>query len=313
MKKNKNWFSLVIAMWIVLVSSLLAYTILEYMLPFSRNIKWIENSTKAYYKSNSWLEKWLYFFSTRKNQYIIEDTSWWTPNYATSYSWYIFSTFSSGSTLPEAWNWNSEYDSDWNTISVWNPIQLSVWYDFIRDLNNLVIKFRTPEINWSRWELKTWVWYISWQLVWDWWALYSNSWSLINWDGMKSEKRQEIRLLEGSSYTSWWSEIRNISLGSFFQWDAEIPWTWIESINCDSPNKKCILKFSVIRDLETDSWLKIPYLEWRVSSDWPNPDNIPLRYSIIDSTWKSGGFARKLKIRYPQETVNQAFDFAVFQ
>jgi hypothetical protein len=38
MKNNKNAFSLAIAMGLVLITSLLAFTILEYMIPFSKNI-----------------------------------------------------------------------------------------------------------------------------------------------------------------------------------------------------------------------------------------------------------------------------------
>ncbi len=49
-------------MWLVLISSLFAYTILEYMIPFSKNIKWIENSSKSYYQANNWIEMGLYFF-----------------------------------------------------------------------------------------------------------------------------------------------------------------------------------------------------------------------------------------------------------
>ena len=67
MNKNKKAFSLILAMWLVLITSLLAYTLLEYMIPFWKNVKGIENSTKAYYQANNWIERGLYHFSTRTN------------------------------------------------------------------------------------------------------------------------------------------------------------------------------------------------------------------------------------------------------
>jgi uncharacterized protein (UPF0333 family) len=39
MKKNKNAFSLIIAIGLVAVSIMIAYIIMEYMIPFLRNIK----------------------------------------------------------------------------------------------------------------------------------------------------------------------------------------------------------------------------------------------------------------------------------
>jgi hypothetical protein len=87
---------------------------------------------------------------------------------------------------------------------------------------------------------------------------------------------------------------------------------WIfYTANCLSD--KCILKFSVINELKTTDIpsVSIPYLEWRLNSWWTNM--LPLRYSIIESSWKSYGFSKSLQIKVPQETVSQAFDFTVFQ
>lgn len=306
MKINKKWFSLVIAIWLIIVISLMAYTILEYILPFSRNIKWVENSTKAYYYANSWIEKWLYYISTRKNKNIRKDTNLKNPdtfNDSWTATWYVFTSYSSGITLPGKWYWDSEFDEakEWNRVSIWNPIQLSIWYEFLSDASNLEIYIRTPKTDKiSRPELEnTWdIWYLSWQLTgWN-WALNSNSGStikanMINWD--------------------WTTDI-DISNKKWedLNWNTK---TFSDAFNnfwCSST--KCILKLSVINDLKTTiSWLEwpiLPYLEWKIEA---GSNKIPLRYSRIETTWKSYEFARNLQVRVPQETVNQAFDFAVFQ
>ncbi len=304
MKKNKKAFSLVIAMWIVLVSTLLAYTILEYIVPFSKNVYWVWNSAKAYYNANKGVEKWLYFFSTRGDANIMKEVS-------ISSTWYTVNTFSSGSVLPKPWEWDSEYDSNWNTISVWSPIQLSVWYGFV-DLNDLNIYFRTPEINGSRWDLRTGSWYISWQISSSTGSLNSNSWSVINESGMDVDawKSVSIKNLEWTSYDSFWNQVNGIEIEDIF---GSAPYSGVAWFNCSDVSQKCILKFSLIDALETTSWNPIPYLEWKVEDGSSPADSLPLRYSIIESVWKSRNFWRELKVRHPQSTLNQAFDFAVFQ
>lgn len=310
MKTNKNAFSLVIAMWIVLVSSLLAYTIIEFMLPFSRNIKWIENATRAYYQANSWLEQGLYFFKSRWDKYIREDLGIaWSA--LTSYQ---INTFSSDSILPKKDYGTSEYDNDYNTISMWDPIQISVWNNFVKNLPHLQIQFRVPQT--LGWNLDNNTWYASWQLTSGSGALNSHSGSVIKWDKINNTTLIKIADLLWISYSHiWGDEVWNIEVKDIFEWDTlhGEAGKEVRKLDCKNEDQKCILKFSVINKLESSLGKSIPYLEWKIRSVRPNPDTLPLRYSIIESTWKSYNFGRKLEIKYPQDTVNQAFDFTVFQ
>jgi hypothetical protein len=76
---------------------------------------------------------------------------------------------------------------------------------------------------------------------------------------------------------------------------------------------RCILRFSVINSLTTTSWTA-PYLEWQLKTwETDTSPKIPLRYSRIESVWRTYGFQKTLQIRVPQDTVSEAFDFAVFQ
>ena len=61
--------------------------------------------------------------------------------------------------------------------------------------------------------------------------------------------------------------------------------------------------------------VQVPYLEWKIDFDNDNSgiNNVPLRYVIIDAAWKSYWFRKDLKIRIPQQSVIEAFDFTVFQ
>lgn len=296
MKNNKNAFSLILAMGLVLISSLLAYTLLEYMIPFWKNVKGIENSTKAYYQANNWIERGLYHFSTRTN--LRAETS---KNY-TSLIDYKFSTFSSWNILPSTWFWSSDFDKNWDTISLSNPIQLSIWNWFVTAINTLRLFLRVPDLD--RWPLlETLAWWIlpivNRQISSPSMTLNSNSWSII--------KANQIC---PSTWACSWIQLSTLPNWTLLNWSAMNIWTFY-STYCTGTNK-CILKFSVINDLKT-TWtpsVTIPYLEWRLTS-WTNI--LPLRYSRIESSWKSLDFTKSLEVRVPQETVSEAFDFTIFQ
>ena len=291
MKNNKKAFSLVIAMWLVLITSLLAFTILEFIVPFSRDIKWIENSTKSYYQANNWIERWLYFFSKRSDS---QSRTELTRAYSVNID-YKFSTTSSGVVIPATWKWNSSFNKDWDTLSVSDPIQLLIWYAFISNLATLRIDFRVPDLNNDLilWETLDWTTtpMVNWQLISETDTLNSLSTTVFTADNINSWD-MAFSWLNGEKV----SDSSTVSFATFF-------WT----NNCNT--NKCILKISVIDDLKT--WSKtIPFLEWKITT-WAN--SLPLRYSTVESIWKSNWFSKNLQIRVPQETVSEAFDFTVFQ
>lgn len=298
MKKNNSWFSLVIAMWLVLIITLLAFTVLEYIIPFSRDIKWIENSSKAYYQANSWIEKWLYKIYERNWSWDIDDRNEFSKNF----SWIVtdeFITSSSWLILPPNWEGNSEYDKDWDKISQWNPIQLYIWDWYISDFSNIKIAFRVPKIDIIPTTL-SWAFdfpIINWQLSSD-NSTLNASWGII--------KTQDI--LKSNNFFS----NTNISLNNL-QWTDLI---WLEqslwsfySNNCITWSK-CSLKFSLVNKIETDDWKILPYLEWKMDL---GSNNIPLRYTKLESSWKSYWFKKDIIVKIPSKTVNEAFDFTVFQ
>ncbi len=311
MKNNKKWFALVIAMWIVIVISLIAYNILEYIIPFWREVKSIENSSKSYYLANSWIEEWLYYISTRTDLNERVENS-------RLYSWNIthkYNTFSSWTYLPPTWEWNSMYDINWNTISQWNPIQLSVWNWYIQTLADFKIAFKIPDLDkfsnvnstntaeTLTWDITTpYTPFVNWQISSLNNTLNASWWIITNNDILKSNDSITFKSIEDLLwYDLNWNDW--ISIRTFY-------WT-----DCNWVNSWCTLKFSIVNKLELNSnnvW--VPYLEWMLDVDdtvWSN--NLPLRYTKIDSAWKSIWYKKELEIKVPTKTVNQAFDFTVFQ
>jgi hypothetical protein len=74
----------------------------------------------------------------------------------------------------------------------------------------------------------------------------------------------------------------------------------------------CTLKLSVIGDLSISDiqGTAIPYLEYQIDT---RGQNIPTRFTQIESSGRSFWFQKNISSRVAQLTTDQAFDFAVFQ
>ncbi len=304
---NKKWLSIVLAMWLVLVMSFMVLFILEYIIPFSRNIKWIENSTNSFYQAENWIEESLLFLKTRTD---ITAETWaiiWTSVK------YKFTTSSSWTTTPVSWEWNSWFDKSFDTVSQWNPIQLQVWYNKV-NLANTIFTFRIPDLdwNWNFTEIMTWASLVSpnplpiinWQLSsndktlnasWSYITSYDINNSLKNWVKIFDWNNNNLNWI---NYIVW----RNLDDTTQNIWDFYTNNCWASSW--------CILKMSIINKLELNSNnTPIPYLEYKIVFSGQNA----LRFTTINSDWNSYSFSKNLKVRIPQQTTNEAFDFTVFQ
>jgi len=285
MKKTKKAFSLILAMILVLIMSLIAFFLLEYMIPFSKNTKWIENTSKAYYQAEGAIEQALRFVNIDRVSYSSESGSIMSSNAI----WNTFSMVASWTSLPENLNWNSEYDKNFDIIRSWDPIQLEVWNN---SLSNLNITFKVPDLNSSWTETLSWSDIVNWQLNSETESLNAWVWNFITAANINSI----------SNIALWWKTWIKLD------WTNQI-FSAFYTANC-SVWHKCTLKLSVINKLElSTNNIPVPYLEWKITTS----NSIPLRYTSIKSAWKSYGFKKELEVRIPQQTVNEAFDFSVFQ
>lgn len=332
MKKNKKAMSLIIVMWILLVTWLLALTLLELIIPFSRSVVWMENSSRAYYLANSWIEEWLYRLKIDENLgnwkvFIPRDfnslnpdtwinTSWILLNtFNWNISWSIFDLTNKSNIEPIVSKWNSEFDKNFNKISVWEPIQMDVTW---LDLSSFEIIFKIPIIDNKKYKLKPNLnrdkdIYINWQLSGkDWFINWvSERWTRSFWRFTRSNTDF---LFDSSFLNSWtWILLRNLSWEDKDKNIRNLE-TYKNTI-CPWINEKCILKFSIVNDLKAlEEWtsreITLPYLEWQIKSQ---RSQFKLRYADLKADWKSYWYLRSLELKVPQTTVNEAFDFAVFQ
>lgn len=303
MKKNITGFSIMIGMVLVLLMTLSAYVILAYIIPFSKNTKWIENASNAYYISYSGIEQALYHIKTRSS--LVAETSLAMPSTSTA-TGYSFETTSSGLIIPFPWEWNSEYDSNYNIISPQEPLQLEVgmkshnisWLNW----SNIWFNFNIPSFNGSNNLLLSWsdIPIIARQLSSENDTLYATGInSYITADNFKDWTNNAVVNFSWSMMTD----------GVTLQWTEESLKTFYTT-NCNSSSSWCTLKFSIINKLElTTNNTIIPYLEYNVDF----PQNFPDRYTKIKSSGKSYWFQKELQVKVSQQTVNQALDFTVFQ
>lgn len=300
---NTKWFSIVLAMWITLVVWMISILILDLIIPFSRNIKWVENSSAAYYLWYAWVEESLWFLW--QNDLWTNDSLPFTTT-ATGSQYKLQSTTS---IIPPVWKGNSEYDTDWNRLEPNIPIQLKLNTSNI-NFDTATLIFRVPDLNEDEILTNDWSFpnneepIINWIISW-----LDENWSpvALYWKddtGNRNYIRKEQ--INNSSFTIWYYEWFTLDwddceLQDFYKNSGVCNWKWVDS--------KWELKLSLIDNLTLANDKIIPYLEYKIDF-WVD---IPWRYSQIETAGKSYGYRKSIDIKVPQLSTNQAFDFAVFQ
>lgn len=293
MKKNTRGFSIIIALWIVLIITLIAFYILEYIIPFSRNVKGIENATKSYYLALSWQENALFFI--RENGIWVWDIKVlsWTSSSA-------YNIISTGTTLPRLWFWTSDFDKDWSKISPSESVQV----------------FLPTGINWSNINIYFRVPYFSNNLE------MSSTWDIVNWQ--LSSPSDILNAGDWERFASWticnsWDSCVSWNLFSWRSWfnldNTVITFTNFYESNCTN-DYDCVLKLSIINNLVAEKssgiWpqITIPYLEYKIDFNW---QAIPTNIIQIEIWGLSYGFRKNFTLYYPLDSLIDAYDFTVFQ
>ncbi len=300
MKKNNKWFSIVLAMWLVIFINLLALSILEYVIPFLNSTKQIENSMVAYYQANSWIEEALYVMKEKEPWDI--DNDLFDTDFLGGVIDYKYDLTTEWKLLPPIWEWNSEYNDWWNQIAMWNPIQLEIW-NKIDIFDSTDFYFRVPDLDWN------------WELELDWDSMAIVNWQISSENNTLNSSGSYLRSSDICDSCIIWDICScNIIDFSWIKW-VDLNWTYPYEIEDFYDNEcqtsSCILKLSVINELKAESdSIFVPYLEWKIDF-WTK--EVPLRYSKISTIWKAYWYRKDLEVKISQETTNEAFDFTVFQ
>ncbi len=293
LQKNKWAFSIVLAMILVIIMLLVAYNLLDFLIPFSKNTKGIENASNAYYQSYWRVEESINFISKAT---VVWTATWKTMPWTSIWSSIIMN--STWTTIPASWKWNSEFSWSLNRIWPGEPVQIYVW-NWI-NWTNTKFYFYVPDVSWLwAWTLSWWTStpylpIINWQISGSWYTLNS-SWSQIT--------ANEVDWTALSLWTKAWLDLN---------------WSWftLNTSAYNDPDKlnncidTCSLKLSIINELKTTDWVQIPYLEYKIDF-WSS--SVPQQYVDIKTEWKSYWFKKTINTKYRVDTTSEAFDFTVFQ
>jgi hypothetical protein len=93
---------------------------IDYIIPFSKNVKGIENVAKAYYQAEKWVENSLFYI---KNNFWTNFQKNFDTNKALDDSIRVIAIWN---ILPPVWQWNSDFSLNYNRIRSWEPIQLEI-------------------------------------------------------------------------------------------------------------------------------------------------------------------------------------------
>ncbi|NDK19600.1 hypothetical protein GW819_02050 [Candidatus Gracilibacteria bacterium] len=288
-------------MFITIVISVIAIYLLDKIVPFSHDIKGIENGNISYYRANTALDEALLSMSG--------STPWYETGSSTSLlsngSGIVYNVTAMGLFLPAPGQGNSEYDADWSVLAPGKPIQLQLNSLNTIDWNNPTlkshIKFRVPDTNKDGINNE---------------SLSGGTTPLIQWSISSSGE-----ILQASGSQIKVSEIDgnflNIStyLGSTLSGSSD---TFINfyinkcGYQTNTTNPICTLKFSLINPLLLNvNTTIVPYLEYRMEFD--PVQSVPLQTAVVEGQGYAGGFRKNITKYIQQLTTSEALDFTVFQ
>ncbi len=289
--------ALIVWLIITVLLTIMTTSFLEKILGLGQISGWITNSAQSYSLATWLIEEQLWDANMTKQEpwnivTKVEGTS-------ISETGRTLSAATGGNIMPMPWKWNSSFDSDWNIISMSDPVQIVIpdgiaW-------NNVNFSFRIPTISGatSTGVLNGWSWVILWTFGYSGSSLYaSGETDIFVWSKIDGSSRKI------DSFT--WLTTTGI-LMKFSNFYAD---TTNGTGNKCTAAYHCTLKLSMIQPVITIGWQVFPFLEYQIDF---NSTYIPSQYMVIDSSAYNYGYIRSRQIRIPQITTSTATDFAVLQ
>ncbi len=295
--------ALIVWLVIVVLLTILTTSFLEKILWLGRTTSAITNSAQSYTLTTGIIEEQLMDPGmTRQAPWNILSRSEGNSSSTgrtliASTGWYI---------LPEPLKWNSSFDPNWNTISLWDPVQIVIPNNL--DWNNVVFYFRVPAIPGvtNTGSANTNSGMILWTFGYSGASLYaSGETEIFRWGDIGTTLGKQIAGFTGGTNT-----------GSVLRFDNfyndSINGVWSNGAKCSG--FQCTLKLSMIRPFLTNWGQSFSFLEYKIDFTNVTPSvRIPSQYMTIDSSASVYGYIRSRQIRIPQITSSTTTDFAVLQ
>ncbi len=286
---NTQGFSLVLALGMMIMMTSIALFILEFSVPFSRSVKWVEHAAKSFYQWYSALEHGLYDLE--------RDIPQKEPSGDTSTvdekTFFRYASEAVWSQIPISWWGNSEYDTDWNMISSSGWLSFFIPANTFTSINKKIsFTFRVPDFdeNGTSDSIKSGEKEV---LLFQ---LSSSSDSISSKNLLSTDYSGNIFSLQGLMQGETLSNNSNTDFSTFY--------------NAHCINADCVLRVAIVQKLIGGSQGQIlPYLEWQLNSS----KDMPTGVTTIYAEGHSYGYRKNLALPYSQKSTNAAFDFVVLQ
>lgn len=291
--------ALLVGLIIVILLTILTTSFLEKILWLGKVSGGIGNSAQAYTIATGLIEEQLMDSSmTRSEPWNIT-----TISQNNTSTWRTLTAYTGWYTIPGTAKWNSPFDSDWNTISLGEPIQIVIPENISWWLVNF--RFRVPNIPWvSNTGTTSNSGIILWTFGSSGATLYASGetevfrWSDITWANKSIAGLNGITPTgSGFTFAGFYADLPN---GVGPSWGK---CTWFQ----------CTLKLSMTRPFMTNWWQSFSFLEYQIDFSATPTLSIPSQYMVIDSSAYVLGYLRTRQVRIPQITSSTATDFAVLQ
>lgn len=295
--------AILIALITLILVTAVTNVFLDKVLRFSRSINGIERSNISYYNALSLIEERLMSGSfTKYDPWKVT----WLVDTGSTFSGRIMTVSTGSNTVPSSGLWSSSFDSDYNLITLGEPVQLVI-PDGINSWNSVHFEFRVPIIGSNTNTGVDATYFNSGFILWT----FGNSgatlfasgetnifrWLDINTPMVTIDSKNGVTN-SGSAETFW----------SFYL-DPNFVWWFSPWEKC--AGYTCTLKLSLIRPVPLDDGRLLPFLEYKITFPWGT--SIPNQRMTIQSRSYVNGFVRETTTYLPQITTNTALDFAVLQ
>ncbi|MDP5039197.1 MAG: hypothetical protein NWP80_02015 [Candidatus Gracilibacteria bacterium] len=289
MKKDKKGAAIVVGMFLMIVVTITMYVLLGQIVPFSKTTSGLKNTSNSYYQAYAGIENSL--LEIKKDSITLNTN----PSFPSGDISNKSKITIRGSLLPPVGKGNSD-NKNYSKISPGNPIQLELPVNLTNtNINNARLCFKVPDglgdFNGNN------------DIIF--WTLSSSDDTLNGTELIKGDdiKNSNIQCTASNGFIIGSKKGNNLS-------GVEDTFLSFYNSNCKT-TVKCTLRLSVINPLKVGigSGTQISHLDYQIRMG----GIINLYHSIIESSGKSFGFKKDIEVQVPQTTLNQAFDFTVFQ
>ena len=298
--QHRRGSALLVGLIIVVLLTILTVSFLEKVLGLGRTSGGIGNSAQAYTIATGLIEEQL------MNASMTREAPWNIATRSDTYTatWRTLTAYTGSDSIPGTGKWNSEFDKDWNIISMGEPVQIVIPAGV--DWNSVYFRFRVANIPWSS---NTGSASNSGIILWTFWS----SWTTLYASGDTQVFRwtTDIWIWIWNRFIAAFNGLTNTGSSFTFAWFYADATSWVWNTGTKCTGFQCTLKLSMLRPFLTTGGQLFSFLEYQI--EFPTGTRVPSQYMIIDSNASIYGYIRSRQVRIPQITSNTATDFAVLQ